>query len=265
MKVIVARYNEDLHWILPIIDIVVVYNKGADDLDYIPGDKIIKCANLGREGETYVKHIIANYDDLDDYTIFIQGNIDDHIYLPTIKDKRQYFFNMIRERKTYGFRYISTWQIPVMAGEFCAYDSGLPALPFSEIPSIGINTIIKCILGFANKKYDSLLAELGDKNSHDTIAKHKLVELLNKHHIGDEPIRTQLFGLYSHVTLFDKMNRNYNANNPYTYGSGALFICSAQNIRRTPKNAWTEIAASLQSTDPPAGYGLEKMWRFLLD
>ena len=48
MKVVVARYNEDIRWILPIIDIVIVYNKGSDDLDYIPQNKIIKCKNIGK-------------------------------------------------------------------------------------------------------------------------------------------------------------------------------------------------------------------------
>ena len=34
--------------------------------------------NVGREGHTYYKHIYDNYDNLADYTIFLQGNPFDH-------------------------------------------------------------------------------------------------------------------------------------------------------------------------------------------
>ena len=31
MKIIISRYNEDIHWVLPIIEYIIVYNKGLDD------------------------------------------------------------------------------------------------------------------------------------------------------------------------------------------------------------------------------------------
>ena len=49
----------------------VIYNKGADiKIDAI---KSIKLLNKGKEGDTYLKHIISNYENLSEYTIFIQG------------------------------------------------------------------------------------------------------------------------------------------------------------------------------------------------
>ena len=40
--------------------------------------KIIEMPNIGREGHTYTNHIIENYNNLDDYTIFLQGYPYDH-------------------------------------------------------------------------------------------------------------------------------------------------------------------------------------------
>jgi len=72
--IVVARYNEDLEWTKNFLNIIV-YNKGnslTDDFNQI------LLNNVGREGHTYYKHIYDNYDNLADYTIFLQGNPFDH-------------------------------------------------------------------------------------------------------------------------------------------------------------------------------------------
>ena len=72
--IVVARYNENLEWIKQFLN-VIVYNKGnplTDDFNEI------LLNNVGREGHTYYKHIYDNYDNLADYTIFLQGNPFDH-------------------------------------------------------------------------------------------------------------------------------------------------------------------------------------------
>jgi hypothetical protein len=53
---------------------VIVYDKSG----VYKNDKyriISKLQNLGDEGETYLTHIINNYDNLEDYTLFIQDGI----------------------------------------------------------------------------------------------------------------------------------------------------------------------------------------------
>ena len=73
-EIVVARYNENLDWIKKIKkskDLkITVYNKGPDDID-IP---FIRLPNIGRESHTYLYHIINNYDNLADQTIFCQGD-----------------------------------------------------------------------------------------------------------------------------------------------------------------------------------------------
>ena len=75
-EVVVARYNEDLSWIeteLPN-EKVIIYNKGKDDLNLPSNCKIIKLPNIGREAHTYLYHIINNYNNLAERTLFLQGS-----------------------------------------------------------------------------------------------------------------------------------------------------------------------------------------------
>jgi len=263
MKIVVARYNEDIHWILPIINICIVYNKGADDLHYIPQDKIIKCDNMGREGETYIKYILDNYDNLEDHTFFIQGKIYDHIRSDSIKMSHRFFFHLIKSHKPYNFKYISTWNVPVKKEEFFDYCSGLPAFPFPEVEPIPSINIINCIKKYpSNENINNLLEKL-QSNKEVIIQKHELTALLDTYHMGEEPLRSELFKLYSHENLFSKI---YHANKEYTYGSGALFVCSKQHIQKVSKDYWKKIHSTLVLHNcPSSGYGLEKMWNYLLN
>jgi Protein of unknown function (DUF3431) len=71
MKLVIARYNEDISWSDGYDRII--YNKGAAiDAPYVV------LPNVGREAHTYLTHIIENYDTLDEYTLFLQGWPNDH-------------------------------------------------------------------------------------------------------------------------------------------------------------------------------------------
>lgn len=72
-QVVIARYSEDVRWAesLP----AVVYNKGlaiATPLEqrFLP--------NVGRESHTFLYHIVNHWNDLADWTIFVQGRFADH-------------------------------------------------------------------------------------------------------------------------------------------------------------------------------------------
>jgi len=73
-KIVVARYNENLNWLLPVIDYCIIFNKGEPL--HLKNEIMLK--NVGRESETYLHYIIDNYDSLPDVVIFTQGNISDH-------------------------------------------------------------------------------------------------------------------------------------------------------------------------------------------
>jgi hypothetical protein len=73
MKIIVARYNENMDWTKQLSN-VIIYNKGAP----LRLKNEIMLPNVGREGHTYYQYIYDNYDQLDDHTVFLQGNPFDH-------------------------------------------------------------------------------------------------------------------------------------------------------------------------------------------
>ena len=75
INIIVSYYNENLDWIINnnLQDYCIIYNKS--DHYYTNS---IKLNNVGREGHTYLYHIINNYNNLNDINIFTQGNPFDH-------------------------------------------------------------------------------------------------------------------------------------------------------------------------------------------
>ena len=69
LEIVISRYNEDISWTESIEEYCTVYNKG-DTLNV----DTIELNNIGREAHTYLYHIVNNYDNLSDYTIFLQGD-----------------------------------------------------------------------------------------------------------------------------------------------------------------------------------------------
>lgn len=69
-ELVISRYNEKIEWVNDFIENSTIYNKGKDDIDY----PYIRLENIGREGETYLNHIISNYDNLSEYTVFTQAD-----------------------------------------------------------------------------------------------------------------------------------------------------------------------------------------------
>ncbi|KAI1119875.1 hypothetical protein F5Y10DRAFT_259464 [Nemania abortiva] len=79
-EIIVAHFNEDLSWLSSVVKDCLVYSKGAPPTP----DSGFKCSqlpNIGREGHTYLHHVVSRYDQLADLTLFVQGRIDDHVTL----------------------------------------------------------------------------------------------------------------------------------------------------------------------------------------
>jgi len=75
MDIVIARYNEAIEWIrqIPSPYKVYMYNKG------VPLEGSIQLENIGRESHTYLTHIVRNYDQLAEFTIFTQANPFDHV------------------------------------------------------------------------------------------------------------------------------------------------------------------------------------------
>lgn len=74
VKVIIARYREDVTWADRLGYDYVVYDKSGDSL---PNARHLD--NIGREAHTYLTHIVREYETLSPVNVFVQGNPFDHI------------------------------------------------------------------------------------------------------------------------------------------------------------------------------------------
>ena len=80
IEIVIARFQENIDWLnnYPFSQYpVIVYNKGNNNGVKINNLKQIhNIKNIGRESHSYLYHIIRNYDNLADITIFLPGSAD---------------------------------------------------------------------------------------------------------------------------------------------------------------------------------------------
>jgi hypothetical protein len=124
-EIVVARYNENLLWLtkLPKNIKIFIYNKGEPiDLSFLQHKyELIVLPNIGRESHTYLYHIINNYNNLPEITIFCQG--DSIFHSPD-------FINLIKNRKYFeGIQPLSAYYWP----------EGEPPTMFSDPPIAVLN------------------------------------------------------------------------------------------------------------------------------
>ena len=84
-ELVISRYNEDLNWTkyIDCFNTIKIYNKG-NDIEY----PYLQLENINREAHTWFYHIVTNYYNLADITVFSQGNPFDHM-IGSIHDKKQ--------------------------------------------------------------------------------------------------------------------------------------------------------------------------------
>ena len=71
-SIVVACHKESIEWLLPYNDITIIYHKGTNKIP--PFENSIKLPNIGREGHTYLYHIIENFSNLSERVTFIQAD-----------------------------------------------------------------------------------------------------------------------------------------------------------------------------------------------
>ena len=102
VELVVARYNENLNWLnrRPFNNYdVSIYNKGPND-NFTVNNKnirVTKLSNLGKCDHTYLYHIIKNYDNLSDVTVFLPGSLN---MRPKMKKARQILHELDMQKRT---------------------------------------------------------------------------------------------------------------------------------------------------------------------
>ena len=74
---VVSHFKENLDWLAPVANHCHIYHKGGQVIPRFEFHQWETLPNVGREGHTYVHHIINNYDYLANVTVFLQGSIED--------------------------------------------------------------------------------------------------------------------------------------------------------------------------------------------
>jgi hypothetical protein len=81
-EIVIAHYNYfQFEELLPLLSKykVIIYNKGNSYYRTEPNIEVRNIPNIHREGYTYLTHIIDNYDNLAEWTTFIQDDTWNHL------------------------------------------------------------------------------------------------------------------------------------------------------------------------------------------
>lgn len=109
IEIVISRYNENLEWLneYPFNEFTyTVYNKGVNsDFEKNRVNKIITLPNVGRCDHTYLYHIVKNYNNLANITVFFPGSI----HLPNKKGKAINILERIKNNK---------YQSAIFVGEY---------------------------------------------------------------------------------------------------------------------------------------------------
>jgi hypothetical protein len=69
VEIVISKYKENTDWVKELKHPYILYDKSDT-----PIDNSIQLPNVGREANTYLYHIVSQYDTLAEVTIFLQGD-----------------------------------------------------------------------------------------------------------------------------------------------------------------------------------------------
>ncbi len=130
VDIIVSKYNENINWLLKYNlhknSYIYVKNTNYDNnLSFVKKyedifKKIIFLENKGKEGQTFLYHIINNYHNLADINYFIQANPFDHVNIIDIIYKNN---NDLKEERIMDVYY--GYHISIIQNYKCIYDENM--------------------------------------------------------------------------------------------------------------------------------------------
>ena len=109
-EIVVSHYNEDLTWLKQHSAECCVYSKGGEKNAPEPPFKYTPLPNIGREGHTFLNHIVNQYDSLAEVTLFVQGRIDDHVDMTPAEMKAKAMTTVPGQVTTYPFRELELFE-----------------------------------------------------------------------------------------------------------------------------------------------------------
>jgi len=240
--IVIARYNECINWALPYDDCTIIYNKGDENIP--PFTNVKKLENIGREGHTYLYHIINNYEKLSDRITFSQGDPLTHnsTFLYGL-DNYEHFTLF----QPLGVRWLEQCQIPpnsLIQKYLTRTDYGL------EYLMIDLNGDLnyKEPYNFYDEGIDHLIKRYKKENKLPQLSICIAANFLERCHFP-----------------YEVMNKSIDT---VKFTFSALFSVVRTNIIMYGKDTYKNILKELLSVNPQGGlngYILERLWVYILD
>jgi len=239
VNIVVARYKENVDWVLPYDDIAIIYNKGPSDLPFFSNSFNID--NVGREGHTYLHHIATRYTELANRTLFLQADWFPH-----------------NETILYGID---------------NYDKHLPVQPMGLVYLRSINVPPKEIEIKVTRRthYGFKYSVMNVNGDHDYIGENYFYDWGVKANIETykkENPRTSRISLFDSFLYYSKFPRTLNPlpTNYVPFTFCALFSVCKNNILLYNHEDYMNIIKELIRLNPQGGtngYVLERLWLWL--
>jgi hypothetical protein len=245
IEIVISCYNENIKWLdakdlEKYRDCITIYNKGPNKIK-----NSISLKNVGRESHTYLYHIINNYDNLANRTVFFQGgepsfgynneNKGGHLY------SNYYFSDYIHSKKQLELIVTSAISSDM---NYMLIRSGYNKYlnikrPISIIPTLKENTNDYWLPQKSFKHFKTYVYNL--KNKQNGIL--SLNDFWKKYISNNHEIPTYLF-----------------------YNQGAQFSVLKEIILKNSKEYYMELLKELENDiNPYQGYYMEWLWPYILN
>ena len=237
LDIVVARYNEDISWTKKYQPNIIIYNKGDDHID-----SSIPLPNVGRESHTYLYHIISNYNQLADRTVFVQGGQPSFGYSGTGKGGHLY-------SNYYFDDYI--------------YGHGDPELIVTSAVSTDLE---KLYIRKGYNKYQNIDRPIS-KMPLNNIQDHWLSPTSFTHfRTYLQQLKSSQKGNHNLKSFWKKyISNNYPLPPILYYNQGAQFSVSRRVIQRKGLDYYRQLIQELEhDINPYQGYYLEWLWPYIL-
>jgi len=246
VELIIARYNENVEWTLAYNDIVTLYNKGSGLTNGL--DTIINLPNVGREGHTYLHHIIKNYDSLVSRTIFSQGYPFEHniTFLFGVDN-----YDKLDDIQPLGLVWLESRNIPTVEYR----------VKYETITGYGLVFLRAfCDGNLIISEFNDDGINLLNENAKKDYPEYRDINLaLGFLHRAKFPSLISLSGInYSSAKSLDKIYFTYSA----------LFSVVRDKILRYKKEVYENLSNELLSKNNQGGtngYVLERLWLYIFE
>lgn len=262
IEIVIARYKESIVWSDFYKSIVTIYDKSkmsSDGMNIYPEDynmnNVIFLPNVGRESHTYLYHIVKNYDNLADVTVFTQGTVPNSGYSGPRKNHNS-LQGHLKVNSTFHdfvlgpnghFSFTSALWLPTLA--HCVFGQNSRSIERDEAEGM-------CPLIPISKKCDV-------KFSFDFAGYGVGKGLL--YWITKGCLKQRQLGC-SGPMIWDKyIKLPYPPEGVVYFDQGGIFSVTREQIRRRPKADYEALLVeSIADIDPYIGYFLEWFWYYLL-